>query len=1281
MGRTSIHNHTYYSNIRILDALANPEELIDRAVEIGLDGIAITEHGNVCSAPRVNFYEEKIREKNPNFKVILGTEIYLTDTRKKNQQYYHCVLLARDAIGHKMLRELTSIAWLNSYFDRGMERVPSLRSEVEEIITKYGKGHLIMTQSCLGGRVNHHLLGLIEAQENNSPQEAKYHYDIIVDFVNWADEWFGDDFYFEVAPAPYPEQIKVNRRLPNLAKFFNKKIVIGDDAHRVRKEDYVSHKALLNSQMGEREDIDKFYLYTYLQTEEEIKEHLKECDLDYDEMVRASEEIYNKIERFSLRNNQHVNKVEVPFYPKEAPNSHKYDVDKYPTLDYLMHSEVPAERYWINYCQEQLIKRNINNDTYLAQLETEADIQKTVGEKLNTCLFNYPIFLNNKIDLFWENGTTVGVGRGSSVAGLNHYLFDLVQLDCIEEGIPHYWRFLNKERLELPDIDIDIAPSVRPKIFEKIREKDGELSLVQVCTFGTMTSKSAVQSACRGYRTEDFPDGIDTDIAKYMTSLIPQERGFVWSISDTVYGNAEKNRKPVLRFIDEVNKYPGLLEIILKIEGCISRRGTHASGVLFLEKDHEFDEGAIMRSPDGSLVTQYDLHMAEACGAVKYDLLVTEIQDIITQTIKILQEHNEIDPNLSLREAYNKYIAPNKLPLKDPQLWKDLAFKYIPHKFQFDSLVGNETVKLLQPQAPNEMADANSIMRLMAPEGWDETPSQRYARMKNDISYWYDEMNEFGLTNEEQKQLEKHYLPVYGSPCQQEQLMLILMDENICNFTLKEANNARKIVAKKQMDKIPALRDKIFNQATSKRMGEYIWYTAVLPQCGYSFSILHSTAYSYIGLQTVYLATKFNPIYWNTACMRVESGLEESASTDYNKIAKAMGNAAHSNIKVSLIDINKSKYMFEPHVEKNTILYSLKALNKVGGEIVEKIIQNRPYSSVADFESKVKCNVTVMVSLIKAGAFDEFGERKKIMEDYIWSICKPKKKVTLQNFQELIDKDLLPKELNFYRRLFVFNKALKANCKEGSYFKIEDNYYTFFSSFFDIDYLEWEEDHLRIDMNVWKKLYDKGMEPAKLYLKQYQEQLLAQLNNQLFKNCWDKYAAGSYSSWEMESLGFYYHEHELANVLLDAYGIKSYNDLPESPEVDYLFKRNGREIPIYKTCRIAGTVIAKEDNKKCISVLTPDNQVVTVKFNQDQYAHYNRQISEVQIDGTKKVMEKSFFQRGTLVVINGYRRGDTFVVKRYKKTPSHSFYKITSISDNGTLQMTYQRYGEEVEEE
>ena len=165
----------------------------------------------------------------------------------------------------------------------------------------------------------------------------------------------------------------------------------------------------------------------------------------------------------------------------------------------------------------------------------------------------------------------------------------------------------------------------------------------------------------------------------------------------------------------------------------------------------------------------------------------------------------------------------------------------------------------------------------------------------------------------------------------------------------------------------------------------------------------------------------------------------------------------------------------------------------------------------------------------------------------------------------------------------------------------------------------------------------------------------------------------------MASLGFYYHEHELANINDSQYGIVEYNTLPEQPIVDYTFNRNGREIPIFKTFRLCGTVIAKDDLKSSISILTKNSGVVTVKMTRDYYARYNAQLSEMGIDGKKHVMEKGWFKRGTLVVVNGYRRQNQFVTKSYKKTGSHQLYKITKINNNGTINMTNRRWGEEEE--
>lgn len=384
----------------------------------------------------------------------------------------------------------------------------------------------------------------------------------------------------------------------------------------------------------------------------------------------------------------------------------------------------------------------------------------------------------------------------------------------------------------------------------------------------------------------------------------------------------------------------------------------------------------------------------------------------------------------------------------------------------------------------------------------------------------------------------------------------------------------------------------------------------------------------------------------------------------------------HRGIPLSLIDINKSGYMFEPDPENNTILYGMKGLNGVGGEVIQQIVEKRPYTSLIDFQDKIKANKRIMISLIKSGAFDSFGERKEIMREYLWTQCSPKKRITLQNFNGLMERNLIPEELDFEKRLFIFNRALRKNCKAGTVYLVNGRYYDFYEQFFDIDLLDPTEDGLAIDASVWQKLYTKGMDKARNYFRTHQDELLNQLNETLLDEIWDKYAQGTLASWEMDSLGFYYHEHELANINNAQYGIVEYNTLPANPFVDYTFKRNGYEIPIFKTTRIVGTVIAKDDNKSCISILTPNSGVVTVKMNRDYYAKYNRQISQVQLDGTKKVMEKGWFARGTKVLVNGFKRSGMFFCKTYKKTNSHQLYKITAINEDGTIEITNDRFGD-----
>ena len=815
------------------DCINRPKALVNRAKELGLAGIAITDHECLSGHIELNMYQKELQD----FKIALGNEIYLVDNRENGQKYYHFILIAKDKEGHKQLRELSSQAWMNSYYDRGMERVPTLKSELVEIVKK-NPGHLIATTACLGGEVSTLALEMINCRKIGDEQSAVIAQNKIIKFILEMKELFGDDFYLECAPAASKEQILVNKKLEDIGIAMEVKMVIGSDAHYLSKEDRYVHKAYLNSKGGERE-VDSFYEYSYLQTEDELRQNLSFSFQEQiiDKMFAWSMEIFDKIEIYDLTHAQKIPEVEVKDYPKD--NS----LPEYPVLHSLLMSDDVQDRYWVNTCLKALQDKEIFNKTYLDRLEEEADIKQTVGQKLGTNMFAYPNTLQHYVDLFWECGSTVGAGRGSSCSGLNHWLMGITQLDPIEWNLP-FWRYLNKERIELGDIDLDLCPSKRPRIIKEIKKERGakfydsisdlakkNLGCTLIATFGTESTKSTILTACRGYRSEDCPDGIDVDIAQYLSSLVPQERGFLWSLKDVMYGNSDKGRRPVTPFINEVNEYPGLLEIMEGIEGLINKRSSHASGVIMFDKD-PYEFGCFMRTPKGEIITQYDLHMAEAAGMTKYDFLVTEIQDKFVQTIEFLQEEKTINPRLTLREVYNTYFHPNVVPLENHQIWKSIQTTSVLDLFQFDSLVGSQAAKKIKPSTILELADANGLMRLMTSEKGEETPMDKYVRFKNNIDLWYDEMRRYGLTLEEQKILEPYFLKSYGVPPSQEQMMQMLMDPHICGFSLKDANTARKIVGKKQMSKIPELHQQVLDQATSPALGKYVWECGIGPQMG-----------------------------------------------------------------------------------------------------------------------------------------------------------------------------------------------------------------------------------------------------------------------------------------------------------------------------------------------------------------------------------------------------------------------------------------------------------------
>ena len=404
---------------------------------------------------------------------------------------------------------------------------------------------------------------------------------------------------------------------------------------------------------------------------------------------------------------------------------------------------------------------------------------------------------------------------------------------------------------------------------------------------------------------------------------------------------------------------------------------------------------------------------------------------------------------------------------------------------------------------------------------------------------------------------------------------------------------------------------------------------------------------------------------------------KRTRTTNYGKIATAIGKIKQSGVDVAPPDINRSGYTFTPDVEANTIRYGLSGITKVGEDLIRTIMDGRPYKGLGDFLERVKINKPQMVNLIKSGAFDGFGDRQTIMREYIDSVSDTKKRITLQNMKMLIDFGLIPDEYDMERRVYNFNKYIKKLKLDGTYFGLDEIAFNFYSAHFDIDKLEPCEDTesgFKIKQVVWDNYYQHHMGVVRPFVQKHASELLVSVNNKLTEDTWNKYCTGSMSKWEMDSVSFYSHDHELKNVDLDYYGFSDFFDLPEEPEVDRVIPIKGKQVPILRLHRIIGTVLDRDKAKKTVTLLTTSG-VVTVKIFGAVFAQYDKQISERGADGKKHVIEKSMFSRGNKIIVSGVRDGDSFRAKKYSKTSWHLVEQIIGVNDDGTI-VTHAR-GEE----
>ena len=651
-----------------------------------------------------------------------------------------------------------------------------------------------------------------------------------------------------------------------------------------------------------------------------------------------------------------------------------------------------------------------------------------------------------------------------------------------------------------------------------------------------------------------------------------------------------------------------------------------------------YDMNALATTPNGTRVTQFDLGDSEKMGSIKYDFLSTDALDKIHVCMDLLIKDGYIEWQGDLRSTYNKYIHPDVLDRNTKGMWNMLNAGKIISAFQMDSVVAKQTLASIHPSTLLELAAVNSLMRLV-PEKGHKSPAEEYLEYKLNPQKLKDEVYSLNGTDKE-KEILYNYLKKYNGVLEsQENMMQITMIPEFTNFTFSDASKLRKIVAKKKLKEVDGFREYFLKTGIENGCSEdilkYIWDVQIKRQLGYSFNLTHCTYYSLIGLQEMNLAYHYPPIYWATAVMTVEAGaldIEDSGGTNYAKIASAIGRIQTEGYKVELPLINKAQFAFVPDVENNAIIYGFKGISDVGDELIKTIISNRPYNSINDFIEKCQPQKRSMISLIKAGAFEEFGEKRKIMKDYLYSICPKKARITLQNMNTLVDYHLIPKDLISYVYLYNFNKYIKPfQIPEG--YKLDKRSMDFLlRNFPDLDISSG-----LLDTKVWKKTYDNSMNNLKEWLKENEEYLINKIQEFDVQDIWNTYCYGNDSAWEMDTLGFYYSGHELENINIETASIQNLLDGNYKNTVD-----------------IVGTVLGKEAYKHMVTILTPDG-VVDLKFTGEQFAQYNKTISEMTKDG-KKILEKSWFIKGTLLLVNGYKSGETFRVRNLSRIIISAFF-------------------------
>lgn len=1301
MNDTQLHCHTHGSNLRMLDCIIKTKDLIDRAIELDMKAVAVTDHASISEAITAIKYSKELQAKGESIKVLIGDEIYVVNDVNevkenyipKETKFYHFILIAKDKIGFDQLREINAVGWQSSFFTGKMRRVPNDKKQIENII-KNNKGHLLASTACIGGEFASQFL---KGEINKS-----------IEFFNWCVTTFGkDNFAIEIQPSVNPDQIKFNKWAYTFAKEHEVKCISTCDVHYLKKEHHDIHKAFLTSREADRGEEEDFYATTYMMTTEEKREYLDYfTDKEYEEIINNGWSFVKDVEFFDMEHTTIIPERNLNGIDFSVQHIFKDWYEKYPYIKNFAYSEYEQDRYFLYMVETGFTNKHQEfNETNISRIAWELEQLWLISDKLGARMSAYYNLVDYIVDICWEIGF-VGVSRGSVTGYYTAYLIDMQQMNPIQWNLPAY-RHLNAERVSWPDVDLDTSARNRPKIIAKLREVFGEDNILNICTFKTETTKSAFKTACRGL-------GISNEEADFLSSLVPVERGKQWTVKDCLDGNSEKDRKPVTELVNRIKELKqdigvDLSEYVKMIEGLISGISLHASGI-YIFKNGYLAQNSLMKTPRGDDVTCWDMPDSDYCGGLKYDSLTTECQDKLEVCIELLIKYGKIQPKTTLRETYNTYLHPDILDYTTTEMWDKCSNGEITDLFQFITPVGGKCIQKIKPHSLEEMANANSLMRINVESGIQ--PVDKFLAYKHDRNLWYEELKDYGVTDKEEiKALEKVLSYCYGCPSMQEDVMELCMEDKIAGFGLADADKARKIIAKKKTEEVDSLKEKFYNAVKEKgnsiNIANYVWEECIKPQLNYSFSKCHVMPYTVEALQEMNLYYHYPSVYWNCAALIVNAGLSDNSNedkdeeeydnktnktTNYGKIAQAIYRSKNFGINVLPPSINSSEISFTPIEKNNSIVFGLGSIAGINPQIAQQIISNRPYKSFDDFYQKNTFTGSLVtqskiIQLIKAGCFDEFSsDRTKIMKHYfILSNPKPTQltMANINNIKITLGGRMNNKQIfgayNFYKYVtskeflygnhpkFKSKKLYWLDAKALKYFN--EHCITLGQSGVDF----WEENDKTIVVDKWlEKIFKPSFEAIKNYINT--EDFITQYYKASLRKKFDEALPNQDPNhWSMESVSYYSNSHELANIDYIQYNLTPFQDIPTDPIFIEKTVR-GRTWKQFELYRICGTVIDRIDSHHLISILTPENTVVSVKFEGGFYAYLKKQDSEI-IDGVKTIIEKSWFNRGTLLMLTGYRRGESdFVVKSYKSAVlNNKVSKINRINKDGSVELQTER--------